>query len=1071
MLDIRKAQMDAFRKPVRRAAKKLLEAAMEKSGVTLDTDRQTGDLLVTNALGHTLRVSFRDDGLPEKAVLATGMLTRFEYDHHGRLDAFVLPGGARLQVQRDSFGNITRIHRPGQFTYLLERNEEGVLVAVVWPGERRTAFNVAPGGQIISFTDRTGAGTALALATTGTLASVTDPLERALTFQVDETKKLDRVTLPDGSQEIYRYDEGARAATILRRDGSQARVAHDEDGHITRMEWSDGSALDLQFDGDPARLVALTRGDDRIRFERDDAGRIAAEVTERLIEIIGTDGKPRIEAAEPQRVECEYDAEGRLVALTTPHGDILSYDYDGDGRITRVVDWNGDETVILYNVDGAISRIRRGTTLAEIREYAEVGRLAKVTVAGADGKRAITRQAYQYDDGERLVALADVWGSTPNDRHSRHFTYDPEDRLLAEIDPQTRKPVLDFEYDAAGNIVKARAATVRIGPLDQPIRIGETGIACDDLGNVTALPAAQGTLQCFWSADGTLRETQLGKDRCLYEYDPLGRRILKTHGNALTRYGWAGHQLLWEEFRESYEAEPVRRDYLWLPGSLVPLAFREGDKTYWLQCDARGAVIRAYNQNGGIVWLATYDSFGQANVRIHKLRQPFRLPGHYHDDETGLHHTLARYYCPRLRVYLSPSPNWHRLGTPRYAYCHNDPWNRIAPFGLDDAFLAAEGTLSVRALVGATVDSAVARATGGDELIGALEATAASVPAAAGFAIPGRIATGLGPVVDSAAAAFAAAMLPIARAGDPVCIQSEPDIASPPVDLDRALLALGKTPGVAQLDASAAGRLEGLAKAEGAEARGGADEGLLGKIARHVAAGNAMSRAVARRFLQLADELGARLVVYPANPHVVPLLEAGHSPKPAFLRLRSIDEADTAIGASPDDLGKLGFFQPRMPDPAIKASDPHRYGQFVARYVERAREYRRYADLLKRLTQRRWLKVEKGVVLDTRETLRGQPNPGLDKAFVGDFALFEVTDPSGSSLADEDRLEAFRALQKPPVYAARADFVSWQNDSPDTFDPATFEPVAKRHEEGELPLGEYGPEGFTDAFAVPLAAD
>ena len=67
-----------------------------------------------------------------------------------------------------------------------------------------------------------------------------------------------------------------------------------------------------------------------------------------------------------------------------------------------------------------------------------------------------------------------------------------------------------------------------------------------------------------------------------------------------------------------------------------------------------------------------------------------RLPGQYHDAETGLHYNLHRYYDPDRGQYLTPDP----LGTPDgpnpYSYVRGNPLRYVDPEGL--ILFAFDGT-------------------------------------------------------------------------------------------------------------------------------------------------------------------------------------------------------------------------------------------------------------------------------------------------------------------------------------------------------------------------------------------
>jgi len=60
----------------------------------------------------------------------------------------------------------------------------------------------------------------------------------------------------------------------------------------------------------------------------------------------------------------------------------------------------------------------------------------------------------------------------------------------------------------------------------------------------------------------------------------------------------------------------------------------------------------------------------------------FGYDGYRYDPETGLYHTGARYYDPRLGRFLQPDPIGQAGGVNLYAYVNNDPLNGVDPLGL-----------------------------------------------------------------------------------------------------------------------------------------------------------------------------------------------------------------------------------------------------------------------------------------------------------------------------------------------------------------------------------------------------
>ena len=784
MLKIRKEQLDALRAPVRAASPARLLGDLQSQGAAAEREAASGALAVTDPRGFKTRLFFQPDGLPAKLQLPSGLEFRLEHDELGRLAAIGYPGGERLELRRDARGNVVQVAHPEHSKYTFEFDGQDRLIAVAFPDGTSLRLEYGPAGSLVGLTDRAGAVTRYNRDEQGRLQSVVDPQGLTTVYEATEAGVLRAVVFPDGSREEYGFDPQTRVLSTRLRDGREVLQQLDEQGSVTRIDWPDGARAEFDFD-DAGNLLLVESEAERLAWVYDGAGDPVAEQTS------------------AGRVEYAYDPEGRLTRLGTPHGDTLEYQYDEDGRACLIRDWDGRENRVVWGRDGAVAEIQYGNGLVEFQQHAPLSRLVEARVVGPD-RRVVSRQSYSYDSCERLRSISDWWGSQADQSLSRRLEYDPESRITAEIDAASGDRLARFEYDRDGNLVGDTGVPIRAGLLGEPLRYGQDSLEYDALGNMRRLPGPLGEIECRFAADGTLREARVGGRTVTYEYDPLCRRVRKTDGRSTWRYGWAGHQLLWEEFQEHPGAEPVRRDYLWFPDSTTPLAFREAGRTYWLQTDPRGAVIRAFDEAGEVVWRATYDSFGRAHVEVAQVCQPWRLMGHYHDDETGLHYNFARYYSPDLRSYLSRDPCWSEWGATNYSYARNDPWNRADPFGTIVPLLA--GAL-IAVGVGALVGGIVSAATGGNFLAGAAEGALATAGTIVGGILggpPGAIAGG---VIGSGLGALAGSLIEQAWNGDKLCWPCALKLAGGAMALDLALLGLGRIPGVKRLARAVATRL------------------------------------------------------------------------------------------------------------------------------------------------------------------------------------------------------------------------------------------------------------------------
>ncbi|MCI8620185.1 MAG: RHS repeat-associated core domain-containing protein [Oscillospiraceae bacterium] len=94
--------------------------------------------------------------------------------------------------------------------------------------------------------------------------------------------------------------------------------------------------------------------------------------------------------------------------------------------------------------------------------------------------------------------------------------------------------------------------------------------------------------------------------------------------------------------------------------------------------DAWGKVTSVKGSSGAILSLEAYPNH-IAHVN------PIRYRGYYYDNETGFYYLQSRYYDPIISRFINAdsygSTGQGFLGTNMFAYCNNNPVNRIDPSG------------------------------------------------------------------------------------------------------------------------------------------------------------------------------------------------------------------------------------------------------------------------------------------------------------------------------------------------------------------------------------------------------
>ncbi len=708
MIVLRNEQLDVFRASARKKLGESIRRGLVAQG--LNVEQRASDLVLRDSRNHETRLTFAADGLPESIVRPSGLAYHFEFDKAGRLAALVYPSGRRMEFDCDDQGNVQCLRQPGfaeyRLGYVQLGKNQAQLESLTYPDGRTRQVGYDTAGRIVAVTEPSGANYTYERNEQGHIAAIIDPLGQEVWLDADELGALQVIAFPDGSDEAFQFDEVSQTAVRVHRDGSETRYKLDEQDRCQQLSSGNDPATNFGYDM-AGNLAFAEQGGRRVSFAQ--AGdHVAQELTAE-----GT-------------VFSENDGDGRLTCLRNPFGDLLKYSHDADGRLCRITLWDARVIEMAWNDEDQISEIQFPGGVSVRQVYGATLRLSQRQVASAN--RLLQDTSYSFDDCSRFTGYTEA---TPQANNCQ-VVYDQDDHLVAEtLNGRSQH----YRYDAKGNQVGVGGSEIIFGSMDEPLQFDEQSITYDALGNMLQLPGAAGMLECWYRHDGLLAECRVGSELVTFQYDALGRRVEKRSRGHIWRYGWAGFQLLWEESRLHENATPVRRDYLFTPGSVIPLGFREKGRCYWLISDVRGAVDMAVDDQGQVVWKAVYNSFGLSHLEVNAVRQPWRLPGQYADDETGLYYNFARYYSPHLRSYLSLDPRWIEFEASHYSYCRNDPWNRADPFGglgplaLGGLFAVAGG------IIGGVIGGVVAVATGGDFASGVASGAVSGAVAGVGVVV------------------------------------------------------------------------------------------------------------------------------------------------------------------------------------------------------------------------------------------------------------------------------------------------------------------------------------------------
>ena len=652
---------------------RLLE--LRQQGFDVSEESAGKVLVVRDAAGCSARVE--SSGLSCRVISPEGRVTETEQYPGGRIRRIVDPSGREVRFERDSDGFLHSIDRgPGGGTFGFKLSPEWQPLRIDYPDGTTSLAEYSPTRRPTQIVNRDGTEIRYEYAPDGRLTSLVDPQGHRTRLSHQSPGASRVIEYPNGDRHAYVDDVNGRVLRFDVNGENHAHYQYDPASDSLETRYHDDTRERFVFS--KGRIVEAANEHSTVKLQYDDAGRLLSE---------DTDGRV---------VQYLRNEVGALTGLVTPDGDTISYARDRDQRLTGITDWNRGRYDIASPPSGPPSEIRYPNGLTVAATANPMGLPATWSVARTDASLGqVDAASWEHDVCDRLVAAT-------RDGQRREYRYDKASRL---IDVQSSEPSLEehFELDSSGNRVQSATGPCHYDPTNRLLRQGSREFEYDGLGNQIADRDGQNSAQYSYNGRGQLIAVQTRGLTIAYQYDALGRRITKRVGGVTTRFQWAGTQLLSESTDDGKRV--VRRDYLFCPEFLTPLAFREGSSVYCIHSGRLQEPLCVTDKGGQVVWKAEYLPFGRALISVDRVKQPFRLPGQYHDHETGLHYAVARYYDPDLGRFLSIDP--HR--TPGaslnyYTYCDGDPVNRVDPTGEISLTL---GTVLVAVAIGCAVGAAI----------------------------------------------------------------------------------------------------------------------------------------------------------------------------------------------------------------------------------------------------------------------------------------------------------------------------------------------------------------------------
>ena len=667
--------------------------------------KKIGDGLIASFTDGPVRAAWSDQ---KNYVIATDPLdnsTRFGFDEWGFIAAVASPTGRLWQIANYPDGRAAILKNPAGHQLGLTYAPSGLLQTIASDGKLRLQLHYNDQQKAVgtSFPDSTYSSVEYTPWSAPWV--VTNRLGLRDVFDYDEHRRLTALTDGNGNRTTFLYGDWSRPdRTVFPNDSSESYV-YNEKGFVTKISTEETSIeLDPDDQGCP---VSLQYNDEiKISYKYDDQGRTTeAELSTaslgapHVCKYAWNDvGQLESEQSSDASLLYEYDKAGRLVALSYPGGEKIEYEWDSDSRLVLVRDWIGGEHRIEYAPNDRGSLLTAPNGLGTLTLLNTLGQAENIAVSRQGN--ALYSLGYTHDEENRVASLRDsAFGY-------REFRYDAEGQLMA-VDSQGESPSESFSYDGAGNLLDISGKAAEYDAANQMVSLGHSRYEYDRRGNLVLMDTADGIWRFSWSARNLMivSESPAGV-LTTYDYDAFGRRIRKQRDGLTIDFVWAGEQMIGEVITELESV--VRRDYLYHPGTYVPLAVRVDGLVYSYHCDHLGTPHMVTAPDGSTVWLSDYASFGSARVADGSFDNPLRAPGQYFDAETGLHYNRFRYYSPQLARYLSRDPLGFLAELNFYRYVANNPIHCTDPLGLRIQGRSGSGGLSNSSASGSEPQASVA---------------------------------------------------------------------------------------------------------------------------------------------------------------------------------------------------------------------------------------------------------------------------------------------------------------------------------------------------------------------------
>ena len=455
------------------------------------------------------------------------------------------------------------------------------------------------------------------------------------------------------------YDSLDNLTSTIDRNGQTVTNSYDDLLRVTAITTPD-NLLAFSYDA-VGKLLNLTDNDSDLTFTYDGINRLVTAAT-------GSGGVQPVVT-----LTNTYNAVGNRIELTDDvgvPGGTTSFVHDAVGRLTMLTTSAGQTIDLAYDAAGRPTDITYPNTVTSTRQYDLEGGLSSLT--HSQGMTELVNFAYLSDALGNLVSIDEQV-------QVRNFAYDPLQRLTAG---GTVGAPESYSYDAIGNRISSHLSASHVhDSANRLIEDDSFTYIYDGNGNVltkTEKSTNDVTSYTYNALDQLIRIDFPDLTFATYRYDGFGRRTEKDANGAITRYVYDGANI----FLEFDGGNTLVARYSHGQQVDQPLAVERGGQSFFYHADHQGSIRLVTDAAGVVVNEYDYDAYGNFDIFIEGVVNPFTYTGREFDAESGLYYYRARYYDARIGRFITSDPIDLAAGANTYAYVLNNPANLVDPSGL-----------------------------------------------------------------------------------------------------------------------------------------------------------------------------------------------------------------------------------------------------------------------------------------------------------------------------------------------------------------------------------------------------